>query len=62
VLAAYGAGIYKDFYKAVDTMTRLVGRVEPNMANHDLYNKWMPIYEDVYKSLLGTYDKATQIQ
>lgn len=46
--AGYAVGIFKDYDKAISDMVQVQDIFEPNMKNHELYNK---LNEDVYKHI-----------
>ena len=51
ILAALGAGLFETVEEAVDRMLRKKEVYNPNMKNHELYNRYFQIYKDAYKAL-----------
>jgi sugar (pentulose or hexulose) kinase len=51
LLAGVGAGIFKDIKTACDTSVKTQSRFEPDMLNHELYNKVYKKYLYLYESL-----------
>ena len=50
-LPALGAGLFETVEEAVDRMLRKKEVYNPNMKNHELYNRYFQIYKDAYKAL-----------
>ena len=48
-MAAIGCGIIKDFYELKKAMPA-AQVVEPNPENHELYKKYLEIYEAIYQN------------
>ncbi len=51
MVAAVGAGIYKDLKEASDHMVHEVDRLEPDQANHDEYQFYLDQYCESYPAL-----------
>jgi ribulokinase len=51
ILAAMGAGHYKDMAEASDAMVRKTRRIEPDAARHRAYEPFYQAYKDTYPAL-----------
>lgn len=63
ILAALGAGLFENVEEAVDKMLHKKDIYEPNMKNHELYNKYFQIYKDAYKALsdANVYERLVKL-
>ncbi len=63
ILAALGAGFFDNVEDAVDQMLKKKDTYEPNMKNHEIYNKYFEIYKDAYKALAGAdiYERLVKL-
>lgn len=63
ILAALGAGLFESVEEAVDKMLRRKEVYNPNMKNHEIYNKYFEIYKDAYKALSGAkiYERLVKL-
>jgi xylulokinase len=64
ILGGVGAGVFKSIHEGVDQMVEVTGKVEPNMANHKIYEEMYEVYTKAYEGLTtsGAFDKLAQIQ
>jgi xylulokinase len=64
ILGGVGAGVFKSIPEGVGEMVEVTGKVEPNMANHKVYEEMYEAYTKAYEGLSssGTFDKLAQIQ
>jgi xylulokinase len=64
ILGGVGAGVFHSIAEGVDHMVAVTGEVEPNVANHrvyeDLYQAYVKAYEGLASS--GAFDKLAHIQ
>ncbi|MBR7146308.1 MAG: xylulose kinase, partial [Oscillospiraceae bacterium] len=51
ILAAVGAGLYKDYDEAVANMVRYTKRIYPNAENHAKYKKIFAQYQKAYETI-----------
>lgn len=61
VLAGIGAGLFKDF-SVIDRFIRVNKTVQPNTLNVDKYKKIMPVFDEAYYALCGTYKKLSDLK
>lgn len=57
ILAGIGTGIYSSYEEAVKTTIAIKKTYTPDMDRHELYNKRMELYLDLYDNLKGLYKK-----
>ncbi len=64
LLGGVGAGLFKSIAEGVETMVQVTGEVEPNMANHQVYEEMYQAYVAAYEGLAGSgaFDKLAKIQ
>ena len=55
--AAYGLKYYDTLEEAVQNMSRIKQRVEPNTKNTEIYHKKYAIYEDLLNALEPIWEK-----
>lgn len=58
LLAGVGTGLYKDYREAVQRTIKITRVYEPNMEAHKIYNKYYPIYLEIYENLKNTFIKS----
>ncbi len=62
IVAAVGLGLYEDFEKAVQAMTRVGDVFEPDLITHRLYDAlYHEIYRKMYKRLRPFYERIREI-
>ena len=61
MLAGMGVGIYKDYRDAVDSTTIIKATYEPNMKNHDKYQKFYDVYLELYEQLKNSMMKINEL-
>ncbi|MDR2440076.1 MAG: xylulokinase [Planctomycetaceae bacterium] len=57
LLAAVGAGAFKDIQEACKTVIKVVKKTNPNPKTKKIYDKSMPIYQNLYRSLKEDFKK-----
>ncbi|MDR2344861.1 MAG: xylulokinase [Planctomycetaceae bacterium] len=57
LLAAVGAGEYKNIQEACKATIKIVKETKPDMKTKKIYDKAMPIYRDLYNSLKDNFKK-----
>ncbi len=57
ILAAVGAGYYKDPVEPVSSMVKIRETIEPDRAMHDRYEAFFGLWRDVYGQLRGSMDR-----
>ncbi|MEE1229019.1 MAG: FGGY-family carbohydrate kinase [Lachnospiraceae bacterium] len=57
IIAAVGAGVYKDFGEAADSMVRFDKEYHPDMKKHEEYQFYMDRYMEIWPSLRETVHK-----
>jgi xylulokinase len=64
ILGGVGAGIFKSIEEGVDTLVQVTGEIEPNPANHKVYEEMYQAYVKAYEGLAssGAFDKLAEIQ
>ncbi len=64
ILGGVGAGVFKTIPEGVEQMVAISGQLEPNMANHKVYEEMYAAYCKAYEGLTssGAFDKLAQIQ
>lgn len=64
LLGGVGAGVFSSIPEGVENMVEVTGQVDPNMANHQIYEEMYQAYAKAYEGLTssGTFDKLAQIQ
>ena len=55
ILAGIGCGIYKDYREAVESTIKINRIQKPDMKNHELYNRCMEHYLELYKVLKDSF-------
>lgn len=55
LLAGVGCGLYKDYEQAVSDTIVITRIQEPNMENHEIYQRSMELYLRLYENLKETY-------
>jgi xylulokinase len=64
LLGGVGAGVFKSIPEGVDAMVAVTGQVEPNLANHQVYEELYQAYVSAYEGLCssGAFDKLARLQ
>jgi xylulokinase len=64
ILGGVGAGVFGSIKEGVDAMVEVTGKVEPNMANHRIYEEMYQAYAKAYEGLStsGAFDQLAKIQ
>lgn len=64
LLGGVGAGLFKSIPEGVENMVNVTGVVEPNLANHQVYEEMYQAYVKAYEGLTnsGAFDKLAEIQ
>ncbi len=64
ILGGVGAGIFSSIKEATDKMVEVTDTIEPNMANHAIYEEMYDAYTKAYEGLAssGAYDQLAKIQ
>jgi len=64
LLGGVGAGIFSSIEEGVENMVHVKDEIEPNAANHGVYEKMYQAYQSAYEGLTesGTYDLLAEIQ
>jgi xylulokinase len=64
ILGAAGAGVFGSVEEAVSHMVHPFGSIEPNMANHAIYEDVFGVFRDTFLALRdgGIYDKIAAVQ
>jgi len=64
ILGAAAAGVFSSIEEAVENMVHPVGHLEPNMANHAIYNDLYDVFCTAFHALTesGAYDKIVAVQ
>jgi xylulokinase len=61
ILAGVGTGVFSSFEEVAEKHIRVNKIYEPIDKNHDLYEKLFEIYEEIYRSTLGCFDKLAHV-
>lgn len=61
ILAGVGAGVYKSVEEACESIIKPVTRQLPIMDNTETYNKYYPIYNNVYLSLKEQFKQLSKV-
>ena len=63
VLGAAGAGIFNSIEEGIEAMVHTGGMIEPNMANHAIYNDCFGVFKDAFFALRDAkiYDKLGEV-
>jgi xylulokinase len=64
LLGGVGAGVFSSIKEGVDQLVEITGQVEPNLANHAIYEEMYVAYVKAYEALSdsGTFDELAGIQ
>ena len=64
LLGGVGAGLFSTIEEGVDSLVEVTGQVEPNMANHAVYEEMYQAYTKAYEGLTnsGTFDQLARVQ
>lgn len=64
LLGGVGAGIFNSIQEGVAAMVKVAGEVEPNLANHQVYEEMYAAYVKAYQGLheSGAFEALAQIQ
>ena len=64
ILGGVGSGVFNDVYEGVDAMVQVADHIEPNMANHTVYEEMYDAYVKAYEGLSqnGAYNQLSEIQ
>lgn len=57
ILAGKGVGLYSSYKEAVEKTIQIKKRYEPNSNNHEVYQRSMELYLELYKDLKGTFKR-----
>src|SRR5262249_43573274 len=61
ILAAVGAGCYRNMIEAADAMVRVARRVEPDRDRHAAYQPLYQAYQDAYRAIADIGDRQTRV-
>ena len=62
LLAAVGAGIYSSVPEACEATIKVKETMKPIAENVETYNKYFPIYQNVYKSLKPQFEAVANVR
>ncbi len=64
ILGGVGAGVFSSIQEATDKMVEVTNTIEPNMANHAVYEDMYDAYVKAYKGLAssGAFDQLAKVQ
>ena len=64
ILGGIGAGVFKTVTEGVDAMVQVDEKIEPNMANHRIYEEMYQAFVNAYEGLAGkgVFDQLAKIQ
>lgn len=64
LLGGVGAGVFASIAEGVDEMVEVTAELEPNMANHAVYEEMYQAYALAYEGLTssGAFDKLAEVQ
>ena len=57
LLAAVGAGEFKDIAEACDATVKTTGQTKPSAAARKVYDKGFPVYQQLYRSLRDDFSR-----
>ncbi|MDR0706199.1 MAG: xylulokinase, partial [Planctomycetaceae bacterium] len=57
LLAAVGAGAFKNIQEACKAVIKVVKKTKPNLKTKKVYDKSMPVYQNLYLSLKEDFKK-----
>jgi xylulokinase len=55
MLAGVGTEVFSGFEEAVDQCVKLKEIIEPNMANHEKYERLFALYKEIHDGLAPVY-------
>jgi xylulokinase len=61
LLAAVGAGEFKDIAEACDATVKTIGQTKPVAAARTIYEKGFPVYQQLYRSLREDFKKIADL-
>lgn len=61
LLAGVGAGVYSSVDEACEQTIKVVRRTDPDQENAVLYNRFYPVYRDLYAVLKPSFDRVSEI-
>lgn len=61
LLAGVGTGIYPSVEEACRQVIKVVNTTPVNIANKATYDKYYPVYQSLYQSLKGDFEKVSRI-
>jgi xylulokinase len=61
LLAAVGAGEFKDIGEACDATVKTIGQTKPAAGPRRYYDKAFPLYQELYRSLRGDFKKIAEL-
>src|SRR5436190_6757021 len=61
LLAAVGAGEFKDIAEACDATVKTTGQTKPTAAARKIYEKGFPVYQQLYQSLRDDFKKIADL-
>ena len=62
LLAAVGAGEFKNIDEACAATIRVVSETAPNAAAKKVYDAAFPVYQQLYRSLKGDFETIAQLE
>ncbi|MEM3565121.1 MAG: FGGY family carbohydrate kinase [Candidatus Jordarchaeaceae archaeon] len=62
ILAGVGTGVYKEVKDATDHMVKIKERRKPVLENQEIYNRFYPLYVELYERLKPLFDKLVALQ
>ena len=60
IIASVGAGLFKDFEEAADTLVRVDKTFTPNMENHEKYKFYMDLYMKTWPQMREIVHSAVE--
>ena len=55
ILAGIGCGLYESYQEAVEKTVKITKSYEPDQSNHEIYQKRMELYLELYRNLEKTF-------
>lgn len=62
IVAGVGSGVFENIESGCDKIVEAIEVIEPEPEWQKIYDKYYPIYKEIYEQLEGTFDKLAKVK
>lgn len=61
IIAGVGVGLFKDFEEVANKAIKVKDEFKPDSNNHSIYQELFGLYEEIYESLIKSFERSAKI-